>query len=225
MQITATWPRAAFRSRTEDWHLEGTTPSVGGILGPGAAIHVENRIWRVTADLTTLQPDQWRALRSVFDLSRGRYGVIRVPVITADPRATTDLPYRFDKERQISGLDFQNASLGRTGVAGLPDEPPPQVVERAQIGATEILLSVSPVHVAPGAMFSLPGDRVYRAVGRVGGRLQIEPPLRAVARPGDVAQFEAPWARMRIDMDNPHLKRASGRLTQAMSIPLIEALG
>jgi hypothetical protein len=223
MELSAEWPRDALHVRSEDWHLEGATPAVAGIFGPGSAIHVENRVWRVTADLTALTPDRWRAVRAVLDRARGRYGVIRVPVIVAPPRR--DLPLRrwLLGNRTIGGRAFAVAQLGEPSLAYGTSTPTPVVERHAEAGATELLLSVGPSIVEIGAMFSLPGDRVYRVTGRTGAKLTVEPPLRHAARVGDLAEFYRPWARMRLDLDDARLSRGPASVTRAAQLPLVEA--
>lgn len=218
MQYAGEWPIDCFRSTSENWHLAGSTPSTGGIFGPGTAIHFENRVWRATADLTALEPDQWRALRALFDRARGRFAVIRVPVIQAEPQAGAFRPRLFNTGRRLAQPDGRMARFAAETLEGVT------VAADAPVGATMIAPSCAPALVALAAMFSLPGDRVYRVVGHTPTHLQIEPPLRVAAMGSQPMEFAAPWARMRLDIDDAHLARQPGRLTAPRSVPLVEAL-
>lgn len=212
------WPRDCFRSATEDWHLAGTTASTGGIFGPGTRVHFENRLWRTTADLTALRPEEWRQLRALFDMARGRFGVLRVPVVQADPQAGGFQTATFDTGRAFA------SNTGARKLFAVETLGPATVTEAAPAGATLIRVDIATPLVALAAMFSLPGDRVHRVTGRSGGRLRFEPPLRGPVRPGDAVEFRAPWARMHLDLDDASLARMAGRLTAPRAIPLVEAL-
>lgn len=214
MKTVAEWPRPMFRCRREDWHLAGSTPSTGGVFGPGTAIHTENRVWRVTADLTALRPDEWRQVRAFLDLARGRFEALRIPVITGTAQAGALAPLTFDTGR-IFDTGVQWAAETLDGVT---------VAEAAPAGATMIRMTLGPALLHHSAMFSLPGDRIYRVTGRSASRVRFEPPLRAAARIGDAVEFMAPWARMRLDVDDASLSRVRGPLTAPEAIPLVEAV-
>ncbi|GAA5073466.1 hypothetical protein N0B44_15570 [Roseibacterium beibuensis] len=208
------WPDAAFRVASEDWHLSGQTAVAGGgIFSRASYVETENRVWRVTADLMHLTEDHWRTVRAILDEARGRSRILSVPVQGDDPQAGFRTPSTFG-----GGVTFEDgAGFAAETLAGVT------VAVDAPAGATHLQLSVMPSLVAISAMFSLPGDRLYRVAARRPAELVINPPLRVAARAGDPVEFAAPRARMRIDNDAPSLRRVPGLLTAPRQIPLVEA--
>jgi hypothetical protein len=211
--ILLDWPDCALRIASEDWRLSGRTVSAGGVFGAGTVIHVENRVWRVTVDLGPLYATEGQALRAMIDELRGQYGVVRVPVRQAPPQAGALVAVGFD-----SGVTFDSdVQFGAETLTGIT------VAENTAAGATLIRLSVSPSLLRSGAMFSLPGDRLYRVHGAVGARCRINPPLRVAANAGDAAEFTAPMSRMRLTEDDAGLRRMASGMTDARSFDLMEA--
>jgi hypothetical protein len=207
------WPTDAWRVGSENWRLEGQTIQTPGLFGPGTVIHVENRVWRVTVDLSPLTEAEFRKVRAVLDEVRGRYAVIHVPVqssaafdegagdpLTWDGGITWDGGVLFDGEPT-------------TGITITADAP---------AGATRIKVSTSVIN--QGAMFALPGNRVHRVYGYDGGDLVINPPLRAAVTAGDAVELAAPVARMRLDTDSAAIVRGMANISRPAQIELIEAL-
>jgi hypothetical protein len=211
--IVLDWPSASFKIASEDWYLSGRTISSGGIFGAGTVIHVENRVWRVTVDLGPLYATEGQALRATFDELRGQYGVVRVPVRQASPQAGALAAVGFDSGVTFdSDVEFSAETL--TGIT---------VAESAAAGATLIRLSANPSLMRPGAMFSLPGDRLHRVHSAVGAWIKINPPLRSALNAGDAVEFATPMARMRLTQDDAALQRLANGLTAPRTFDLVEA--
>jgi hypothetical protein len=211
--ILLDWPDCAFRIRSEDWRLAGRTVSSGGIFGPGTVIHVENRVWRVTVDLGALREREAQALRAMFDELRGAFGVVRVPVRQAQPQAVGLATAGFDSGVTFdSGVRFAVETL--TGAT---------VAEAAPAGATLVRLSVAPSLLRPGAMFSLPGDRLHRVHSAVGSACRINPPLRAAVGEGAAVEIASPVARMRLTEDDAGLRRMATGLSDPQRFEMVEA--
>ena len=180
------WPADCFPIVSENWHLRGSSLSFGGVFGPGSVINVENRIWSVSVSLAALREGQWRKVRSVLDAARGQYGVIRIPVRAGAAQARGQYGRTFSGGLIFSnGTSFSGATLAGASVA-----------QDAPVGATVLRLDVMPSLIHLAAMFSLPGDKVYRVEGFTANAVKISPPLRRLVLVGDRAEFVAPKVRM-----------------------------